>query len=225
MGRVKIIGHDRCPHVNRKSKTGKHCNKLGRYSSKPMVTWNTKLKFDEQRKRRYFQFIHNDGTRHNIGSMQDDEQQGGSQSGSTTGTRTKKDIRLYNTIKKAALTTGWLIDLKSAEFDYITNQFKAGNSGPLIESFRAYDGQRRRIIYERSHGVERELWWYRQSHVYDIYDAIRDFVTIDVPLDEALLQRVLRPETASTIVEEKRKLLKGQLLRLQDAKELLTAIK
>ena len=56
MGRYRIIGKDVCPRRN--------CTKKGRYSTKPMLSWNTNRKFDK--KREYSYFIHNDGSRHNI---------------------------------------------------------------------------------------------------------------------------------------------------------------
>lgn len=59
----KITGNNKCPHL---SKVGKpDCDKLGRDNPKPMISWNNKQKFPQ--KREYWQFIHNDGTRHNIG--------------------------------------------------------------------------------------------------------------------------------------------------------------
>jgi hypothetical protein len=64
MGRHKIDGKEKCPHIG---KDGKRCNKPGRYNPKPMVSWNNKRKSDK--KREYAQFIHNDGTIHNIGNF------------------------------------------------------------------------------------------------------------------------------------------------------------
>src|SRR5437867_2459769 len=65
----KIIGNEKCSHVGKDGNPD--CNKLGRDSSKPMVSWNNTQRFP--RKREYWQFIHNDGTRHNIGSYKDYE--------------------------------------------------------------------------------------------------------------------------------------------------------
>ena len=62
MVKTKIVGKDKCPHIG---KDGKRCNKPGRYNPNPMLSWNNKRKLDK--KREYSQFIHNDGTRHNIG--------------------------------------------------------------------------------------------------------------------------------------------------------------
>ena len=56
LARNRIIGKDECPH--------EHCGKMGRYATRPMISWNTTRKFDK--KREYSQFIHNDGSRHNI---------------------------------------------------------------------------------------------------------------------------------------------------------------
>jgi hypothetical protein len=64
MVKTKIIGKEKCPHIG---KDGKQCNKPGRYNPNPKVSWNNKRKLDK--KREYAQFIHNDGTRHNIGSF------------------------------------------------------------------------------------------------------------------------------------------------------------
>jgi hypothetical protein len=63
----RITGTEKCTHKNKK--TGlQDCNKLGRFSQKPMISWN---KFDKTgKKRAYYQFIHNDGTRHNIESVE-----------------------------------------------------------------------------------------------------------------------------------------------------------
>jgi hypothetical protein len=66
MVKTKIIGNDKCPHLD---KDGKQCNILGRYASKPMTSWNNKHNLDK--KRQYWQFIHDDGTRHNIGSFKE----------------------------------------------------------------------------------------------------------------------------------------------------------
>ena len=66
MARLKIIGTEKCPHPNREGKT---CNKEGRYNPKPVISWNNKRKFDM--KREYLQFIHNDGTTHNLGPYKD----------------------------------------------------------------------------------------------------------------------------------------------------------
>ena len=66
MARIKIIGEDKYPHINKKSGL-QDCNKLGRFNPKPMVSWNTKRQFDN--KREYAQFIHNDDTIHNLGPI------------------------------------------------------------------------------------------------------------------------------------------------------------
>ena len=68
MARVKIIGYDRCPRVDKKSGSA-DCGKLGRYNPKPMISWNNRRKVDK--KREYRQFIHNDGTIHNLGTFRD----------------------------------------------------------------------------------------------------------------------------------------------------------
>jgi hypothetical protein len=40
-GRNKIVGNDKCPHINKK--TGiPDCHRAGRYNPKAMISWNTK---------------------------------------------------------------------------------------------------------------------------------------------------------------------------------------
>ena len=68
MPRFKVVGSEKCPHIDKKSGNS-DCQKLGRYSPKPMISWNNKRKFDK--KREYQQFIHNDGTIHNLGKFRD----------------------------------------------------------------------------------------------------------------------------------------------------------
>ena len=68
MPRLKVVGNEKCPHIDKKSGVS-DCQKLGRYGPKPMISWNTKRKFDK--KREYLQFIHNDGTIHNLGKFRD----------------------------------------------------------------------------------------------------------------------------------------------------------
>ena len=63
-----MVGNEKCPHIDEKSGISDY-QKLGRYRSKPMISWNKKRKFDK--KREYLQFIHNDGTIHNLGKFRD----------------------------------------------------------------------------------------------------------------------------------------------------------
>jgi hypothetical protein len=63
-----VIGNEKCPHIDKKSGIA-DCEKLGRYNPKPTISWNNKRKFDK--KREYRQFIHNDGTIHNLGTFRD----------------------------------------------------------------------------------------------------------------------------------------------------------
>jgi hypothetical protein len=223
MGRIKIIGKEKCPHPNKK--TGERdCNKRGRLNPKPMVSWNTKLNFDQHRKRQYFQFIHNNGTRHNISisTTQGTEKRPSEEEQKDA----KKESRLYNTIRKASLTTPWLLRLKPADRENILSQFAAGNKGPLIESFKQYDSSRRRDIYDRSKRFQEELYSYTQT---PLYEAIYDFVHIEIPempfnrrrIDQ--LYQIFEPKMANTIVDEKRKFLKG--LRLNDKFELKRKIR
>jgi hypothetical protein len=216
LARIKIIGHEKCPHVNKKS--GKNCNKRGRYNLKPMISWNSKLNFDNYRKRQYFQFIHNDGTRHNIPSpsSEEDEQDQKQQEDE------KKERRLHNTISKAALTTPWLEMLEPTHREEILNKFKAGNKDPLIKSFRQFDSQRRRRIYQRlkTSKKETDLWWYRRTEAYEIR---RDLIQAEMPLSQLMIDQwslFFRPETVSEIKAEKLAHLRSQLLRLYDNRQL-----
>ena len=63
-----MVGNEKCPHIDKKSGIA-DCEKLGRYNPKPTISWNNKRKFDK--KREYQQFIHNDGTIHNLGKFRD----------------------------------------------------------------------------------------------------------------------------------------------------------
>jgi hypothetical protein len=65
-----VVGNEKCPHIDKKSGIA-DCEKLGRYNPKPTISWNNKRKFDK--KREYRQFIHNDGTMHNLGKFRDSQ--------------------------------------------------------------------------------------------------------------------------------------------------------
>jgi len=68
---------------------------------------------------------------------------------SNSNSAVEAETRLYNTVRKAALTTPWLLRLKPAHRREIIAQLNEGNMGPMIESFKQHDSVRRRWIYEK----------------------------------------------------------------------------
>jgi hypothetical protein len=130
----------------------------------------------------------------------------------------KKLARRLSRMATASLT--W--PLKPAEREYIRTQYKAGNFKPLIKTYQRFEKEKRKNIYKRSEGLHDERYWYIES---PLYQEIKEFVQL--PLDKRHLDglsRHLSPEMVATIVRERWRLNKSQLLRLHDEEEILKGL-
>jgi hypothetical protein len=169
----RIIGTEKCSHKNKK--TGlQDCNKLGRFSQKPMISWN---KFDKTgKKRKYFQFIHNDGTRHNIESFEKHRlnQMKGNPSEDLfkgfviLGNAFAAIENLFKKIAEASLK--W--DLKEGEKQILLNALRQRNFEPIIKKYNQSEHDRRRKIYDDSQRANEEGYRYYGSLEFEEIDKI-----------------------------------------------------
>lgn len=159
LARIKILGTEKCTHVNKK--TGlQDCNKLGRINPKPVISWNNKLKFDKNKKRQYVEFIHNDGTSHILGRF--DDYRLSQMKGHPLEDLFKGVIILananhaianaFNKIAEASLK--W--NLTKMEERFLVDAMREGNLEPLITKYKQKEHERRRLIYDHSQDLKKE---------------------------------------------------------------------
>lgn len=219
--RTKIIGTEKCTHVNKK--TGlQDCNKLGRFSKKPMISWN---KFDFKktgRKRAYFQFIHNDGTRHNIESYEDhwlSQIKGHPDEELLRNLNTFQNFcydssRLLGKIKKASLR--WPLK-DAAEERYLVDAMRKGDFKPTLKKYQEYEHDRRLKIYERSQDANDErIRNYRSIEFEKIDELARRTLTAEQ-------LHLLDPDLQRAVIIREVELIKSLRIRLHDKEEILNS--
>ena len=159
MARIKIIGNEKCTHVNKK--TGlQDCNKKGRINPKPVISWNNKLKFDRNNKRQYVEFIHNDGTSHILGRFDDyrlNQMKGEPSEDLFKGLITLASLFHYTSnffYRVAQASLKW--NLTKLEERFLVDAMREGNLEPLITKYKQIERARRRQNYDDSQDVDKE---------------------------------------------------------------------
>ena len=215
--RTKIIGTEKCTHVTKKTDI-RDCNKLGRFSNKPMISWN-KFEFAKTgKKRKYFQFIHNDGSRHNIESYEDHwlNQIKGHPYEELLDANKFHNIcyassRLFGKIADASLR--W--PLKDGEEQFLLDSLRRRNFEPVIKKYHEYEHERRLKVYERSQIVNEERDRnYRNMEFTDIDKLAR------MCLGPEELNK-LDPEVQRAVIIREVELIKSLKLRLHDEEQML----
>lgn len=160
MARIKIIGNEKCPHVNKK--TGlQDCETLGRINPKPVISWNNQRKFDKKKKRQYVEFIHNDGTSHILGRFTDyqlSQMKGEPSEDLFKGLVTLASLFHYTSnffYRVAEASSKW--NLTKLEERFLVDAMKEGNLEPLITKYKQKEHERRRQIYDDSQDLNKEI--------------------------------------------------------------------
>jgi hypothetical protein len=162
----RITGTEKCTHKNKK--TGlQDCNKLGRFSQKPMISWN---KFDKTgKKRAYYQFIHNDGTRHNIESVEQhrlNRMKGHPFEDLFKGINTLTNF--FSKIAEASLK--W--NLTETEERFLIDALRQGDFEPIIKKFKQSEYKRRKKIYDDTQRRNEEKYRNYNSVEFENIDRI-----------------------------------------------------
>jgi hypothetical protein len=202
----KKIGTQKCPHIDKK--TGKHCNKSGRHNPNAMMSWNNSRGYDVKfnRTRAYMQFIHNDGTRHNIGTYENHRLN------QFVGHPFEKLLIQFNALssncygfsnllnKIAEASLKW--DLKDGEEQKLLDALRKSDFKPLIKKYRQYEHNRRKKIYEKSLEANDKRYRSYDSIEYQRIDKIARALidcsgkqTIESELDK------LEPEDRPIVIE------------------------
>ena len=167
-GRKKIIGNKKCPR--------RYCNKLGRYNPKPKVSWNTKL--DKEKKRFYFQFIHNDGTRHNLGIAEEPFP------------LLIQSIDHLRKLSDAARAPDWKWK-DDKEEGYLLDCLHKGDFGPINRKYRQYKRDRAREVwrepYQRSNDIDTQEKEQIDELTVSVFNATAKII------DEAIYLEELHP--------------------------------
>jgi len=171
----RIIGNEKCTHPNKK--TGlQDCPKLGRFKDKPMISWNTK--HDKPGKKRYYrQFIHNDGTRHNIANFE--EYRLNEMKGNVLEELYNACIKLARTHEKlgdffhkvAKASRQW--DLSESEWNFLTDSMKHGDFEPIINKYKEHEYKRRQQIYKDSQDKNDEIFRSYGSLIFEETDTFK----------------------------------------------------
>jgi hypothetical protein len=212
----RIIGTEKCTHVNKKT-NNRDCNKLGRHNPKPMISWNSKDKTGKKRK--YFQFIHNDGTRHNIESYDDhwlNQIKGHPYEELLRNLNSFENIcyassRIWGKIADASLR--W--PLKDGEEQFLHDCLRQGDFEPIIKKYHEYEHEGRLKIYKRSQIVNEEHDRnYRSMEFEDIDELARMALTAE-DLDQ------LDPALQRAVIIRQMQLIKSFMLRLHDEEQII----
>lgn len=159
MARIKIIGNEKCTHINRKTRV-RDCDKLGRFNPKPVISWNNQRKFDRNNKRQYVEFIHNDGTSHILGKFNDyrlSQMKGNPFEDLFKGLVTLASLfhvssNFFYKIAEASLK--W--NLTDIEERFLVDAMREGNFEPLITRYKQSEYDRRKQIYDDSKDANEE---------------------------------------------------------------------
>ena len=169
-GRKKIIGNEKCPRH--------YCNKFGRYNPEPKISWNTKLNNDK--KRSYFQFIHNDGTRHNLGIAEEPP-------------LLTKSIDHLRKLAEAIRSPDWKWK-NDREEAYLVDSLEKGNFVPINRKYRQYKRDRAREQWRKPYQRSIDIDTNEKYRIHDL--AIRMSRARQRILDEAVYLEMLYPHEA-----------------------------
>jgi len=152
-GRRKLPANEKCPHVNRKTRKP-DCGKMGRLGHNPIVSWDTMHK--NGKKRYYYQFIHEDGTRHNVETEEQhflNEIKGHPLEAYILGfydaaNKIKIFANALHIVANASRTPEW--GWKDGEEERLINALDRWDFEPLITKYKSYSKRRGRKIYKES---------------------------------------------------------------------------